>query len=178
MNPLHLHLHHLPLLHHQRSDLSSRFPPIPRPNRPGPSTPNLHRRIPLPPPLPPPPPPNPTPRSLPRLILSSAFAQGVPPLLLPPPQGPLRLETALRSHAPPRLPLAPSPPFSRPIGAGGLARGWAWSCRARGSCKWGSRSSRTEGFVVCDLVNVRGKVVISYFTYNGLANPTKNGGIV
>ncbi|KAK9087409.1 hypothetical protein Syun_029803 [Stephania yunnanensis] len=75
MNHLHLHLHHLPLLHHQRSDLSSRFPPIPRPNRPGPPTPNLHRRIPLPPSLPPPPPPNPTPRSLPRLILSSAFAR-------------------------------------------------------------------------------------------------------
>ncbi|KAK9111890.1 hypothetical protein Scep_019409 [Stephania cephalantha] len=35
-----------------------------------------------------------------------------------------------------------------------------------------------ERFVVCDLVNVRGKVVISSFTYNGLANPTKNGGIV
>ncbi|KAK9158675.1 hypothetical protein Scep_005249 [Stephania cephalantha] len=56
----------------------------------GPPTPNLHRRIPLPPPLPPPPPPNPTPRSLPRLILTSASPR-VPPLL-PPPQGPLRLE--------------------------------------------------------------------------------------
>ncbi|KAK9114367.1 hypothetical protein Syun_021164 [Stephania yunnanensis] len=65
-----------------------------------------------------------------------------------------------------------------PDWAGGLTRGWAWSCRARGSCKWGFRSSRTEGFVVYDLVNVRGKVVISSFTYNGLANPTKNGGIV
>ncbi|KAK9139498.1 hypothetical protein Scep_009179 [Stephania cephalantha] len=40
------------------------------------------------------------------------------------------------------------------------------------------REKQGLGESCCDLVNVRGKVVISTFSYNGLANPTKNGGII
>ncbi|KAK9160077.1 hypothetical protein Syun_006418 [Stephania yunnanensis] len=36
-----------------------------------------------------------------------------------------------------------------------------------------NREGSVLRLVVCDLVNVRSKVVISSFTYNGLANPTK-----
>ncbi|KAK9151870.1 hypothetical protein Syun_010179 [Stephania yunnanensis] len=49
------------------------------------------------------------------------------------------------------------------------------SREGRRRAKQGGRSRVLES---CDLVNVRGKVVISSFSYNGLANPTKNGGIV
>ncbi|KAK9148626.1 hypothetical protein Scep_007383 [Stephania cephalantha] len=54
-----------------------------------------------------------------------------------------------------------------------------WSSLAKKMSKTGGgRLIQLVRIVVCDLVNVRGKVVISSFTYNGLANPTKNGGIV
>ncbi|KAK9151788.1 hypothetical protein Syun_010097 [Stephania yunnanensis] len=59
----------------------------------------------------------------------------------------------------------------------GMVRRWSPG-RERDEEEEQKREGSVSRLVVCDLVNVRGKVVISSFTYNGLTNRTKNGGIV